>query len=91
VDRTAIAAEMDAAVARLHALLAAADPADPRRHSDVPRCTNRQLLFHMIFGCLVVPTLLPLVRVVGRLPATVGRGWTALPYFHSLTLAQVYR
>jgi hypothetical protein len=69
---------MDEARARLHALLAAADDADLRRASDGTRWTNEQLLFHMVFGYLVVRTLLPLVRVVSRLPAPVGRSWAAL-------------
>ena len=69
---------MDDALARLHALLDAADPADLRRRSDGTRWTNEQLLFHMVFGYLVVRVLLPLVRVVGRLPAPIGRGWAGL-------------
>ena len=77
VDRDALAREMDDARARLHALLAA-DPADLRRRSGGTRWTNEQLLFHMVFGYLVVRALLPLVRVVSRLPAPVGRGWAAL-------------
>ena len=78
VDRVAIAREMDGARARLHALLAAAGPADLRRRSEGTRWTNEQLLFHMVFGYMVVRTLLLLVRVVSRLPAPVGRGWAAL-------------
>lgn len=78
VDRAAIASDMDAARARLHALLDAADAADLRRRSDGTRWTNEQLLFHMVFGYLVVRALLPLVRVLGRLPAPVGRGFAAL-------------
>jgi DinB superfamily len=77
VDRASIAREMDEARVRLHALLADADPADLRCRSNGTRWTNEQLLFHMVFGYLVVRTLLPLVRVVSRLPA-VGRAWAAL-------------
>ncbi|TFV91511.1 DinB family protein [Blastococcus sp. CT_GayMR16] len=78
MDRAAIAREMDDARRQLHALLATADAADLRRASDGTRWTNEQLLFHMLFGYLVVRTLLPLVRLVSRLPAPVGRGWAAL-------------
>jgi hypothetical protein len=78
VDRPAIAAEMDAARVTLHALLASAGPADLRRRSNGTRWTNEQLLYHMVFGYLVVRTLLPLVHLMGRLPAPVGRGWAAL-------------
>ena len=38
-----------------------------RRRSDGTRWPNRQLLFHMVLGYLVVRTVLPLVRVLGRL------------------------
>ena len=69
---------MDAARVRLHTLLDAADTADLRRRSDGTRWTNEQLLFHMVFGYLVVRSLLPLVRVLGRLPAPVGRGFAGL-------------
>jgi hypothetical protein len=78
VDRAAIAREMDDARAQLHALLTAADAADLRGASHATRWTNEQLLFHMVFGFLVVRTLLPLVRLVSRLPSPVGRGWAAL-------------
>jgi DinB family protein len=78
VDRRVVYREMDEARARLHALLAAADAADLRRRSDGTRWDNEQLLFHMVFGYQIVRVLLPLVRVVSRLPAPVGRGWAAL-------------
>ena len=78
VDRQAIAAELEACRLRLHELLADAGPADLRRRSEGTRWTNEQLLFHMVFGFLVVRTLLPLVRDMGRLPAPVGRGFAAL-------------
>lgn len=40
------------------------------RRSDGTRWTNRQLLFHMVFGYLIVRTLMPLVHLLGRL------GWS---------------
>ncbi len=78
MDRAAIAGEMETARAQLRALLGAADSLDLRRASHGTRWTNEQLLFHMVFGYLVVRTLLPLVRLVSRLPAPVGRGWAGL-------------
>lgn len=78
VDRQAVAAALETCRRQLHELLAQAEPADLRRRSDGTRWTNEQLLFHMVFGFLVVRTLLPLVRVMGRLPAPVGRGFAAL-------------
>ena len=69
---------MDHARARLRELLGSADAASLRRRSDGTLWTNEQLLFHLVLRYLVVRTLLPLVRLVGRLPAPVGRGWAAL-------------
>ena len=78
VDRAAISDDLEAARVRLHALLGQADQADLRRRTNGTAWTNEQLLFHMVFGFLVVRVLVRLVRVVGRLPAPVGRGWAGL-------------
>lgn len=78
MDRAAISREMDAAHSRLHVLLTGTDAAALRRRSDGTRWNNHQLLFHMVLGYAVVRVLLPLVRLMGRLPAPVGRGWAAL-------------
>jgi hypothetical protein len=59
---------MDQARADFHRLASGATPTDLRRRSDGTRWTNRQLLFHMMFGYLVVRALLVLVRVFGVLP-----------------------
>ena len=39
------------------------------------RWTNEQLLFHMVFGYMVVQRLLVLVRVLGRLPIPISRAF----------------
>jgi hypothetical protein len=78
VDRQAIASELEASRRRLHELLAGAGAADLRRVSHGTRWTNEELLFHMVFGFLVVRALLPLVRLMGRLPPSVGRGFAAV-------------
>jgi len=62
----------------LGALLQGAAPADLQRRSDGTRWTNEELLFHMVFGYMVVRALLPLVHVVGRLPRPVGRAFAAV-------------
>jgi hypothetical protein len=77
VDRGALAADLDRCRRQLGELLSAAGPADLRRPSQGTRWTNEQLLFHMVFGFLIVRSLLPLVRVIGRLPAPLGRGFAA--------------
>ncbi|MEE2033317.1 DinB family protein [Rhodococcus chondri] len=73
VDRTAIAGELERTRVHLHRLLDEVSDASLRRRSAGTRWTNEQLLFHMVFGYMVVQALLPLVRVVSRLPAGVGR------------------
>jgi hypothetical protein len=78
VSRQEIHAEMQRARETFHALLAQASPADLRRASRGTRWTNEQLLFHMLFGYLIVRALLVLVRVVARLPDHVGRGFAWL-------------
>jgi hypothetical protein len=69
---------MQRAQETFHALLAQASPADLRRVSRGTRWTNEQLLFHMLFGYLIVRALLVLVKLVSRLPGSVGRGFARL-------------
>jgi hypothetical protein len=78
VDREEIAAELERARAEFHELLALAVVADFERSSNGTRWTNEQLLFHMVFGFMVVARLLPLVRALGRLPAPVSRSYARL-------------
>lgn len=69
VDRQAIHDEMERARAQFHMLLRDASSDDLRRRSNGTKWTNEQLLFHMVFGYLVVRVLLGLVKFFGRLPA----------------------
>jgi hypothetical protein len=62
----------------LQARLAGASTEDLRRRSSGTRWTNEELLFHMVFGYMVVRALLPLVRLVSRLPAPAGRAFAAV-------------
>jgi hypothetical protein len=72
VDREAVHHEMDQARVTFSDLVSKATPADLRRRSNGTRWTNRQLLFHMLFGYLIVRTLMPLVHGFGHLP----EGWS---------------
>ena len=78
IDRQAIADGLETCRRQLHELLASAGAADLRRRSNGTRWTNEQLLFHMVFGFLVVRVLLSLVRLMGLLPAPIGKGFAAL-------------
>src|SRR5574340_593169 len=77
VDRQAILEEYERVREAFHRLLAAQD-VDWSGPSHGTRWTNEQLLFHMLFGYLVVRALLVVVWVCARLPAGVGRGFARL-------------
>jgi hypothetical protein len=78
LDRAAVRAEMDQARADFRRLVTGAAPADLRRLSDGTRWTNQQLLFHMLFGYLIVRALLILVRIFGLLPDAASRVFARL-------------
>lgn len=77
MDRQAIVAELERARADFHDLVDSATTAELRRPSNGTKWTNDQLLFHMLFGYLVVRTLLPLVRLLARAPRGVSRRFAA--------------
>jgi len=77
VDRVAVIAEMDDARVVFHHLLDTADSASLHRRSNGTRWTNEQLLFHMLFGYMIVRALLILVRAFSRLPAPVSEWFAA--------------
>ena len=78
VDRQALHDEMNLACAKFQQILRDADPTELRRRTTGTRWTNQQLLFHMVFGYLVVLRLLPLVHLFGRLPDGVSRRFAAI-------------
>jgi hypothetical protein len=77
-DRAAIHEELDRACRTFVDLVQGASKWDLRRRSNGTRWTNQQLLFHMVFGYLIVLRLLPLVRLLGRRPDGVSRGFAAV-------------
>lgn len=81
--------------------LAHSSPVDLRGPSNGTRWSNEELLFHMVFGYMVVRALLPLVRVLGRLPRPWARAFAntlntatapfdAINYWGSKAAATVY-
>jgi hypothetical protein len=101
VDRPGIAAEFERVRVELHRLVEGADAAAFDRASNGTRWTNEQLLFHMVFGFMVVTRLLPLVRMLGRLPAPISRThatvldasttpFHAINYYGSCAATRVY-
>jgi len=77
-DRAAVRAEMEQARHDFRRLAGDATPADLRRSSDGTRWTNQQLLFHMLFGYLIVRALLVLVRIFGLLPDGASKSFARL-------------
>lgn len=72
-----IAEEIRAACDDFHRLLDEATTSELRRRSNGTKWTNEQLLFHMLFGYLLVRNLLWLVRGFARLPDSWSRRFAA--------------
>jgi hypothetical protein len=102
VDRAPIAADLERARVEFHQLRAEAERYDnwinPTRGT---RWTNEQLLFHMVFGYMVVQRLLILVKVFSRLPDDASRmfarvlnagtkSFDVINYYGSCAAALVY-
>lgn len=68
VNREPLAADLERARLEFHRLLDQAGPHDWAKPTRGTRWTNEQLLFHMVFGYMVVRRLLVLVQVFDRLP-----------------------
>jgi hypothetical protein len=102
IDRAVIAADLERARVEFHRLLAEAERHDAWANpTEGTRWTNEQLLFHMVFGYMVVQRLLVLVRVLGRAPDPVSRLYArvldaatvpfhAINYYGSRAAAVVY-
>lgn len=85
----AIHAELDRARTEFHELAKQATAADLRRQSDGTGWTNRQLLFHMLFGYLITRNLRVIVKLISRAPDGAQRGFaraldTTTPAFHRI-------
>jgi hypothetical protein len=78
IDPQHIHDEMDRAYVTFARLARNASRSDLNASSDGTRWTNQQLLFHMMFGYLVVRRLLPIVRFFDRLPERASRSFAAV-------------
>jgi hypothetical protein len=59
-------------------LVMTAGRSELRAATDGTKWTNEQLLFHMLFGYLLVRVLLPFVRFMSRMPVGVSRAFAAV-------------
>ncbi|MET3923782.1 DinB family protein [Arthrobacter sp. UYEF20] len=73
-----ILAEYSRARADLNTWLERATATDLRRRSNGTLWTNEELLFHMVFGYMIVRALLPLVHIISRLPKPAGKAFAAV-------------
>ncbi|MEP6650638.1 MAG: DinB family protein [Lapillicoccus sp.] len=75
--RTEMEVEWNEVCARLRELLANASDSDLRSPSRGTRWTNEELLWHMVFGYLVVRALLGVVRFFDALPPGASEAYAA--------------
>jgi hypothetical protein len=78
MDTRDIDAELERATADFHRLLDSATGAELGMPTNGTKWTNKQLLFHMLFGFILVRVLLPLVKGFGRLPPAFSRAFAAI-------------
>ena len=78
MESSDITAEMERVREDSHHLIDDATTTELRASSDGTKWTNEQLLFHMLFGYLLVHNLLPLIKVMASLPRPVSRGFAAI-------------
>ena len=76
-DRQPIHEELERVRLDLHRLVEQATALDLRRRTHGTRWTNGQMLWHMVFGYVIVWRLLPGVRMFGRLPDGFSRRFAA--------------
>jgi hypothetical protein len=69
---------MEQARLRFHDLLDNATVGQLSQPSNGTKWTNGQVLFHLLFGYLIVVRLLFLVRIFGRLPDGLGRAFARI-------------
>lgn len=78
VDRSSIHEELERVRTDLHEVAGSASSADLRRRTEGTRWTNQQMLWHLVFGYLIVSHLLRLVHFFGRLPEPYSRTFAAM-------------
>ena len=71
-------AELERVVPDFHRLLDSATDAELRRPTSGTRWTNRELLFHMLFGFILVRVLVLLVKGFARLPPGISQAFAAI-------------
>jgi hypothetical protein len=77
-NKAVLLAEFEAARLGFHALLASLSDEELQHASRNPAWTNQQILFHMALGFFLLPSLILLVLLFGRLPAVASQWFAAI-------------
>jgi hypothetical protein len=77
MNRRDISEEIERARLDFHRIVDDATVAELRKPTEGTKWTNEQLLFHMLFGYLLVRNLMVLVRTFARLPSDASRRFAA--------------
>lgn len=77
-DRQSIRDELQGRREIFHATLDSSSAEELKRPSFGTRWTNEELLFHVLFGYLIVVVLAPMVELFGLLPRPVTRRFASL-------------
>ena len=77
-SKESLLAEFEAARLGFHALLDSLSHEDLQHASRNPAWTNQQIIFHMALGFFLIPSLIWLVLLFGRLPASVSKRFAAM-------------
>ncbi|WP_068179666.1 DinB family protein [Mycobacterium sp. UM_CSW] len=73
--KTALSADFERARTDFHRLLTGVGKDEWDKPTSGTRWSNEQLLFHMVFGYMVVQRLIFLVRLFSQLPEWISRGF----------------
>lgn len=73
VSKLTVRNEMDSTRRTFHGLLDSMSEADLHRPTRGTKWNNEELLFHMLFGYLIVLALIPIVKLFGHLPRKSSR------------------
>lgn len=87
MTKDSIRTELETARSDFHTMLNSLTEEGWYRQSRNPAWTNGQLLFHITLGYGLIPVLLPIVKLFGRLPPVFSRKFAALlnwstPFFN---------
>ncbi len=77
-DRQKIRDELQGRRAILHAVLDSSSAEDLKQRSNGTRWTNEELLFHLLFGYVVVVVLIGMVKLLGLLPRPATKPFASL-------------